>query len=213
MLCLIALFLEGGMIFIMWGTGSVIPAGMRKLVLVLAMGGIIGVTPLKIQFLNLVFKKPASKAGIIILIVLFIGIGALFFSIDGMVAQAEIKKAEKVFKVFLADPIPEGVLLHEGSFTGFQGGGGYIFFDAAPEVWQPLVTTYQKLPLKIVDIYRMPKRIRTMKDPIVYYRYDQGGCFYFVADGESQSVYYTVSVGLGDSYSQEAGLFHPSIET
>jgi len=53
---------------------------------------------------------------------------------------------KKVFKEFIADPIPKGIKLKKGMVTGWQGYYAYVIFTAEPQVFKELVRDYEFLP-------------------------------------------------------------------
>jgi hypothetical protein len=82
------------------------------------------------------------KASWIIIFVLVVPV----FLIGCFSYASSSANGKKVFKEFVANPIPKGVRVEKGMVTGFQGYYAYVIFIAEPDVFKELVMGYDLLP-------------------------------------------------------------------
>lgn len=149
-----------------WGWGVILSLQSRMLI---TFGGLfifVFITPVKRTLLYIGQGK--SKKRITASAIWLIVLTMIFLHVFISQKNNKMERLERIFKHFIADPVPQSVQITEGAFYGFQDKAGWLIFKAPQQAFQELTATYKLIPpdqIKYRDCFP-----RDVVNPVFYYR-------------------------------------------
>jgi len=157
-------------VFMLFGTGSICSINLNGIALM----GLIGlgivifiVPPFKAGLLDLIERKKLDKNDWKRLVISVIVMAVLFTAFGGLLLNEREKTRKKIFKRFVADPIPVSVKILEAKFSSWLDYSGDIIFEIDEKHFNEIVKDYRLASPEGSEILTYYKEVPLERGPDV----------------------------------------------
>ncbi len=108
-------------------------------------------------------------------------------------AESVSTDAEKTFKAYIADPVPQTVKIIEGASQHWQGFSASLVFTADPATFDELKLGYDRIPfegIKPLVAEWFTEDISHKADILVYFRHDNLNKYYLLLDPSTGKIFF-----------------------